>query len=162
MADWPAYYGFLTNPATSRVADRFGVARYPVGPAGVRAVYAGGHSFAMPVSAHDREAALALMRFLTSEESQYLEAQRGAIVPRTAVMARLRAETPRDTVHAERLALLEETIAAHMLTFPKFSRYPEVEEVCWQTIQAAIRGQVTVPRALAYMEEQVRALLGLP
>lgn len=158
-ADWPAYYGLLTDPQTSAVADRFGVALYPVGPAGKRAVYAGGHSFAIPTSVKDMEGALALVRFLTSPESQYVEAQTGAIAPRKAVMARARSETPSGTVHTQRLALLEETIQNYMLTFPKFAAYPQVEEVCAETLQAAIRGQVMLPRALEYMEQQVRDVL---
>ena len=158
-ADWPAYYGLLSDPQTSAVADRFGVALYPVGPAGSRAVYAGGHSFAIPISVRDMAGALALVRFLTSAASQYAEAQTGAIVPRRSVMARVRAETPPDTVHARRLAALEETIQNHMLTFPKFAAYPQVEETCAETLQAALRGQVMLPRALAYLEGQVRALL---
>ena len=105
------------------------------------------------------EGALALVRFLTSPESQYAEAQTGAIAPRSAVMARIRGETPAGTVHAQRLALLEKTIQNYMLTFPKFAAYPQVEEVCAETLQAAIRGQVMLPRALEYMEEQVRGLL---
>ncbi len=159
IADWPAYYGLLTDPQTSAVAGKFGAALYPVGPAGSRAVYAGGHSFAIPTSVKDMDGALALVRFLTSPESQYFEAQTGAIVPRSAVMARVRGETPAGTVHAQRLALLEETIQNHMLTFPKFAAYPQVEEVCAETLQAAIRGQVMLPRALEFMEEQVRGLL---
>ena len=158
-ADWPAYYGLLADPQTSAVADVFGAALYPVGPAGTRAVYAGGHSFAIPTSVKDMEGALALVRFLTSAESQYLEAQTGAIVPRRAVMARVRSETPAGTVHAQRLALLEETIQNHMLTFPKFAAYPQVEEVCAETLQASIRGQVMLPRALEFMGEQVQELL---
>ncbi|MDE2841018.1 MAG: hypothetical protein OXM03_10365, partial [Chloroflexota bacterium] len=62
-------------------------------------------------------------------------------------------------VHAKRLALLEETIQSHILTFPKFVAYPQVEEVCAETLQAAIRGQVMLPRALEYMEQQVRDVL---
>ena len=158
-ADWPAYYGLLTDPKTSAAAAAFDVALYPVGPAGTRAVYAGGHSFAIPTSVRDREGALALVRFLTSAESQYQETRAGAIVPRRAVMARVRGETPAGTVHAKRLALLEETMQSHMLTFPKFAAYPQVEEVCAETLQAAIRGQVMLPRALAYLEVQVRSLL---
>lgn len=159
ITDWPAYYGLLADPQTSAVADVYGAALYPVGPAGTRAVYAGGHSFAIPTSVKDMEGALALVRFLTSPESQYFEAQTGAIVPRSAVMARVRGETPAGTVHAQRLALLEKTIRNHMLTFPKFAAYPQVEEVCAQTLQAAIRGQVMLPRALEYMEQQVRDVL---
>ena len=34
IADWPAYYGLLADPQTSAVAEKFGVALYPVGPGG--------------------------------------------------------------------------------------------------------------------------------
>ena len=74
-------------------------------------------------------------------------------------MARVRSETPSGTVHAKRLELLETTIRNDMLTFPKFAAYPQVEEVCAETLQAAIRGQVMLPRALEYMEQQVRDVL---
>jgi multiple sugar transport system substrate-binding protein len=158
-ADWPAYYSLLNDPQTSKVADDFGVALYPVGSSGKRAVYAGGHSFAIPTSVQDMEGALALVRFLTSDESQWEEAQVGAIVPRTAVMERVRAETPPGTVHAERLSCLEETIQNAMLTFPQFAKYPQVEAACAATLQAAIQGHVMLPRALTYMEEQAQALL---
>ena len=46
-----------------------------------------------------------------------------------------------------------------MLSFPQFAAYPQVEVVCAETLQAAIQGQVMLPRALEYLEEQVRALL---
>jgi len=159
VTDWPAFYGLLTDPRTSTVADRFDAAIYPVGPAGKRAVYAGGHSFALPVTVKDRAGALALLRFLTSEESQYTEAKRGAIVPRLAVMERIRAETPPGTVHARRLAALEETIQHHLLTFPHLACYPEIEEAGWQTLQAAILGQATVGAALRYLQDQVAQIL---
>ena len=74
-------------------------------------------------------------------------------------MARVRDEASPGTMHATRLALLDETIQHYMLTFPQFAAYPQVEEVCAATLQAAIQGQVMLPRALEYLEEQVRALL---
>jgi multiple sugar transport system substrate-binding protein len=65
----------------SAVADRFGVALYPEGKAG-RFIYAGCHTFAIPNTVRDRPAALALLRFLTSRESQAYEARLGTLPAR--------------------------------------------------------------------------------
>lgn len=64
--DWPGSFATYKDPTFSKVADKFAVAIYPVGPTGKRYVYAGGFSYAIPKSCKDRQGALALMRFLLS------------------------------------------------------------------------------------------------
>ena len=67
VSDWPGSYHLYRDPATCRVADRVGLALLPAGPAGLRAAYAGCHSFAIPRTARHPEAAAAL--FVTSPRS---------------------------------------------------------------------------------------------
>ncbi len=159
VLDWPAYYGLYRDPATSQVIGRYDIAPYPVGPAGLRRVYAGCHSFAIPTSVKDLEGALALLRFLTAPESQRLEAERGAIVPRQSVMQALRATLPPDSLEARRLALLDEIQRDQMLTFPKFAAYPAVEEAVAPLLQQAIRGECAVATALARADEVAWTLI---
>ena len=75
VADWPGSDHLYTDPRSSAVADRTGLARLPGGFGGRRAAYAGCHSFAIPKGARNPEGALDLLHFLTSRESQVDEAE---------------------------------------------------------------------------------------
>ncbi len=158
--DWPGSYHLFQDPQTSRVVGKFGVALYPVGPAGKRAVYSGGFTFAIPTSVRHVEGALELLRFLTSEESQFLEASHGAICARTKVQRRIRAEAPPGSLDAQRLDLLEQTVAQYMLVPPQFAAYPLVEETLWTTLQAAIVGRITVDDALRQAVTTINQITG--
>ncbi|MCZ7648301.1 MAG: extracellular solute-binding protein [Planctomycetota bacterium] len=80
--DWPgSWHAYVHSPI---VGERFDVAIYPKGPSGRRRVYSGGHSFALTTGTRDVPAALALLRFLTGEESQTHEARLGSVVPASA------------------------------------------------------------------------------
>jgi len=155
--DWPGGFYTYTDPRLSEVADRFDVALYPVGPAG-RHVYAGSHTFAIPVSTRDRSASLALLRFLTSEESQLVEARQGSLPTRPAVLARVRGEAQAGSLQARRWSLLEATTAAALFP-PAHPRYPDMEEVLWRSLQGAIDGSVSVEAALAQAATQIKRIV---
>lgn len=158
VGDWPGYYGLYRRPETCAVMDRFDVAVYPAGPAGLRRAYAGGHAFAIPRAARDPEGGLALARYLTSEAVQRHEAVAGGHTPvRQSVLAEVRAQqTGRD---ARRLAALEETMQQHALIPPKFARYPLVEDILWTGVQSALLGQRSPAAALARMAAQVEEVV---
>ena len=125
---------------------------------GGRHVYAGSHTFAIPTSVHDRPAALALLRFLTSEESQLVEARLGSLPTRPAVLAQVRAESPPGSIQARRWSLLEETTAAALFP-PVHPRYPLMENALWRAVQRAIVGTITVEEALAEAAAGVREIV---
>jgi multiple sugar transport system substrate-binding protein len=104
--DWPG--GFYTyEEEGSAVADRFDLALYPEGRAG-RFIYAGCHTFAIPNTVGDRPGALALLRFLTSRESQAYEARLGTLPAREDSLEDARSADPEDSRAARRWSLLEE------------------------------------------------------
>ena len=105
VSDWPGSYHLYRDPATCRVADRVGLALLPAGPAGIRAAYAGCHSFAVTRTAENPDAAMALVRHLTSFESQLGEARQGAIPCRASALAAVRAEVAAEPAAARSLAL---------------------------------------------------------
>ena len=160
--DWPGGYHLFKNPATSKVADRFGVALYPVGPSGKRFVYSGGHTFAIPRSVRNLERALSLLRFLTSGDSQYLEATLGALPARSEIQARIQAETPPGSLDSHRLDLLRITVENHMLIPPKFPEYPAVEDALWTSVRAAIVGEMDIDTALQQAAHQIWEILKNP
>ena len=157
VGDWPGYYGLYRDPSVSKVHDRFGLARYPTGPAGLSLAYGGGHTFALTKCGVGRTEALELLLYLTAPEQQLREARRGSVPVRRSVMRKVQVET--DAENGARLALLEEVIGQHILVPPKFARYPEVEEILWRTVQRAILGELSVGDALGHMRKQITQII---
>ena len=159
VTDWPGGFHRYVDPAQSRVVGRFGLALYPTGPSGERWIYAGGHVFAVPTSGRDEEGARALLKFLTSAEAQWHEAQHGALPVLKSVQSRLRAETDANSLEGHRLALLETTVNSHMLLPPRFPLYPAVEEALWTSLQKGITGEWSVDDALHRAAAEMEKIL---
>jgi multiple sugar transport system substrate-binding protein len=160
VADWPGGFYRYNDPGQSQVTGRFGLALYPVGPNGERWVYAGGHCFAVPTSVRDEEGARALLKFLTSADAQWHEAQHGALPVLKSVQNRLRAETAANSLEGRRLALLEQTVGSHMLVPPRFPLYPVVEEALWTSLQKGVTGEWSVDEALHHAAGEMEKILG--
>lgn len=158
--DWPSGYHLYTNPSTSKVAGKFGLAAYPVGPCGRRFVYSGGFTFAIPTSVRHLDGALSLLRWLVSAESQEVEMRHGAISARTEVHRMAAASAVPGSSQAIRLALLENVIAHDMLLPPRLKEYPEIEDVLWSTIQHAFTGRMSPKDALAHAASEVNRITG--
>ncbi len=153
ICDWPAYYGAYRDGAISNVSGSFALARMPAGPNGVHKAYAGAHGFSLTNRGINQPDAVKLLRFLTSAEQQSLEARQGSVPTRPAVLAQIR--TAADPAQAERLKLLDLVIANDMLTPPKFSYYPEIEEVLWRTVRSAMTAEIGIEEALQHIERRI-------
>jgi hypothetical protein len=55
--------------------------------------------------------------------------------------------------------MLDKVIATQILIPPKFSSYPQVEEVLWRTVQNVIVGNVGVDEALSHMRKQIEQIV---
>jgi multiple sugar transport system substrate-binding protein len=157
--DWPGSFATYKDPAISKVKDRFAVSIYPVGPSGNRWVYAGGFSYAIPKSCKDRRGALALMRFLLSDQMQYEEARRGAIPAKKASRKRIREESQPGSMEEQRLIMLEQTVNESLLIPPKFAEYPLVEDILWTSLQDGYTGKITVNEALSRAASRTEEIL---
>ena len=147
--DWPG--GFYTyEEEGSAVADRFDLALYPEGRAG-RFVYAGCHTFAIPNTVRDRPGALALLRFLTSRESQVHEARLGTLPAREDSLGDAQAAAIDGSLAARRWRLLEEAREAALIP-PKHPDYPVVEDAIWQGIREALLGDKGIEETLRRTE----------
>lgn len=159
VADWPGGFYRYSDAAHSRVVGEFQMALYPIGPAGQRWVYSGGHAFAVPNSVQDEEGAKALLKFLVSADAQWHEAQQGALPVLKSVQGRLKAETDANSLEGQRLALLEQTVKVHMLLPPRFALYPAVEEALWTSLQKGVTGEWSVDDALHYAASSMTHVL---
>ena len=155
VGDFPGFYGLYQKRETCKVFDQFDVAVYPVGPAGIRKSYAGGHSFAIPRAACDPEGGLALAKYLTSPEVQWHEANVGGHTPvRKSIFEKIKSiKSGRD---AKRMAVLEETVTQYAMVPPKLAEYPLIEDILWSGVQEAMTGKLTTKETLHLMEKQVR------
>ena len=158
VSDWPGSYHLYRDPATCRVADRVGLALLPAGPAGIRAAYAGCHSFAVTRAAQNPEGAMALVRHLTSFESQLGEARQGAIPCRASALAAVRAEVAAEPAAADRWRLLAETEKT-MIIPPRFAAYPQCEDALWRNVQRAMTGEVSPADAVRHAAAEIQGIV---
>jgi multiple sugar transport system substrate-binding protein len=153
-ADWPGGFYTYLDPEQSEVEDRFDVALYPEGPAG-RYIYSSSHTFAIPTTVGDRPAAIELLRFLTSRESQAYEASLGTLPARSDSLRDARSEAEEGSLAERRWGLLERAQEAALVP-PKHPNYPAVEDALWEGIREALLGNKSVKMALEDTESASR------
>ena len=151
--DWPGGFYTYEDPKQSAVVGSYDVALYPRGRAG-RCVYSGSHTFAIPSTVRDRPAAVELLRFLTSRESQAFEARLGTLPARSDSLRDARAETEAGSLAERRWLLLEEAQGAALIP-PKHPNYPAVEDAIWQGLREAFLGK-GIEQVLRETEEAAR------
>jgi multiple sugar transport system substrate-binding protein len=147
--DWPGGFYTYLDPYQSAVVDRFDLALYPEGPAG-RHIYSSSHTFAIPATVSDRPAAIELLRFLTSRESQAYEARLGTLPARSDSLQDVRSEA--GPLAERRWTLLERAQEAALIP-PKHANYPAVEDAIWEGIREALLGNKSVEKALEDTED---------
>ena len=152
--DWPGGFYTYENPDESAVAGRYSVALYPEGRTG-RSIYSGSHTFAIPATVRDRPAAVELLRFLTSRESQAFEARLGTLPARSDALEDARAAAEAGSLAEKRWGLLEEAQEAALVP-PKHPNYPAVEDEIWQGVREALLGNKSVQQALEDTQEAAR------
>jgi multiple sugar transport system substrate-binding protein len=150
--DWPGGFYTYVDPELSVVVDRFDVALYPEGRAG-RHIYSSSHTFAIPTTVSDRPAAVELLRFLTSRESQAYEASFGTLPARSDALQDVRSEA--DPLAERRWNLLERAQEAALVP-PKHANYPAVEDAIWEGIRETLLGNKSVEKALEDTEAAAR------
>jgi multiple sugar transport system substrate-binding protein len=151
--DWPGGFYTYEDPEQSAVVGSYDVALYPEGRAG-RFVYSGSHTFAIPTTVRDRQAALELLRFLTSRESQAFEARLGTLPARRDSLGDARAEAEAGSLAERRWGVLEEAQEAALIP-PKHPNYPAVEDAIWQGLREVFFGK-EVEEALRNTQEAAR------
>jgi multiple sugar transport system substrate-binding protein len=137
--DWPGGFYTYEDPEQSAVVGSYDVALYPEGRVG-RFVYSGSHTFAIPYTVRDRPAAVELLRYLTSRESQAFEAKLGTLPARSDSLGDARAEAEADSLAERRWMLLEKAQEAALIP-PKHPNYPAVEDAIWQGVREALLGK---------------------
>ena len=152
--DWPGGFYTYVDPEGSQVADRFDVALYPEGRTG-RSIYSSSHTFAIPTTVRDRSAAVALLRFLTSRESQGYEAKLGTFPARADALRDARSKAEPGSLADRRWGLLKRAQNSALIP-PKHPNYPAVEDAIWQGIREVFLGSKGLEDALRDTEAAAR------
>jgi len=159
LFDWPGWYGLIKQ---SPVKDKFDMAMYPKGPANKIAVWSGSHAFGVNRYSKNKEAAIALVKILTSSPALYFEAMNTGTIPtrRSSLQQFIKeAEKSPDPRDAKRLELLMEIMDKYYLPVPKTGQWSRISDAFWPEAQKAILGQKTPKEALDTIAAKVRDIM---
>ncbi|MGJ8628681.1 MAG: extracellular solute-binding protein [Sulfitobacter sp.] len=155
--DWPGWAGFFNDPESSKAAGNVGVAIQPMGSV-TRTGWSGHHGFSVTNDCENKDAAVSLVQFLTSEESQLAESAAGSLPTRTAVWDANIAAAGDDPYRAEALAAFAAG-AEFAFPVPQIPEWGESTNLVFPELQAAILGDKTVEQALDDAAEAVDELM---
>ena len=146
--DWPGWAGYFNDPESSKAAGNVGVAVQPMGSV-TRTGWSGHHGFSVTNDCENQEAAVSLVKFLTSEESQLAESAGGSLPKRSAVWEANVAEAQAgdDAFRTESLAAFAEG-AKFAFAVPPIPEWGETTNLVFPELQAAILGDKTIEEAL--------------
>ncbi|MEO1225547.1 MAG: sugar ABC transporter substrate-binding protein [Pseudomonadota bacterium] len=159
--DWAGWAAFFNDPENSAVAGNIGVTRAPMGSAGIRSGWSGSHSFSVTETCDNPEAAASFVMFLTSHESQMVEARTGLLPTRHQVWDTAVDEfTENDNDWlVEVFGAYSTSMAEDSFTPPLIPEWIEVSNVLWPRLQAAIVGDMTAQDALDEAAEEAREVM---
>ncbi|MGH1414871.1 MAG: extracellular solute-binding protein [Pelagimonas sp.] len=157
--DWPGWAGFFNDPESSKAAGNVGVAVQPKGSV-TRTGWSGHHGFSVTNDCANQDAAVSLVTFLTSEESQLAESAGGSLPTRSAVWDAnvAAAQAGDDAFRAESLAAFAKG-AEFAFAVPPIPEWGESTNIVFPELQAAIVGDKTVKEALDDAAEAVDELM---
>ncbi len=159
--DWAGWASFFNDPENSKIAGDIGLVRAPKGSAGIRTGWSGSHSFSITESCDNTDAAASFVTFLTSHESQMVEATAGLLPTRAAVWDDAKAQFTADG--NDFLVEVFETYAVSMaedaFTPPLITPWIEVSNEIWPQLQAAILGEKTPQEALDEAADAARIVM---
>lgn len=157
--DWPGWAGFFNDPENSKAAGNVGVAVQPMGSA-TRTGWSGHHGFSVTSDCANKDAAVSLVEFLTSEASQLAESAGGSLPTRSAVWdANVKAaKAGDDAFRAESLAAFAAG-AEFAFAVPPIPEWTETTNIVFPELQAAIVGDKTVKEALDDAQAAVDELM---
>ena len=152
--EWYGWYGYFQDPESCpNVAGKFGMARGPVGmDAETHTGWAGAHAFSVAKDSQNKEGAVELIKFLTSEAVAFEESNNFGFLPVRADVSERVVAANADTgnpLDAERWELANLQVSEDFRTPPLFADWISFTNEWYPTLQSIILGDVTVEEGLA-------------
>ncbi|MCX4166026.1 MULTISPECIES: sugar ABC transporter substrate-binding protein [Paraburkholderia] len=148
--DWPGFASFYNDPKTSKLAGQVGVVRAPLGAGNRRPGWSGSHSFSITKTCDRPEVAASFIQFLTSHDSQMVEARLGTIPSRLDAQrdAAKEFDAKHDAFMANAIAVFSTAAKEDSFTPPRIAQWNEISNALWPELQKAIIGDKTSTQAL--------------
>jgi multiple sugar transport system substrate-binding protein len=152
--EWYGWYGYFQDPESCpNVAGKFGMARGPVGlDAETHTGWAGAHAFSVAKDSQNKEAAVELVKFLTSEAVAFEESNTFGFLPVRADVSERVVAANADTgnpLDAERWELANLQVSEDFRTPPLFADWISFTNEWYPTLQSIILGDMSVEDGLA-------------
>jgi multiple sugar transport system substrate-binding protein len=159
--DWPGFASFYNDPKTSKLAGNVGVVRAPLGAGNKRPGWSGSHSFSITKVCARPEVAASFIQFLTSKDSQMVEARLGSIPSRIdaqqAIVQEFKAKD--DRFMADAVATFSQAAKEDSFTPPRIAQWNEISNALWPELQKAIIGDETSQQALDKAAKKVADIM---
>ena len=154
MRNWP-YAWALLNAEDSALRGKVAVAPLPRGgPRGSHAATLGGWQLAVSRHSANREAAIDLVRYLTSAAEQKRRAIAGAYAPTIPALYRDPEVLAANPFFADLAAALPDAVARPSAVTGK--HYPQVSTLFWEAAHATLIGNGSARDNLARLEDRLR------
>lgn len=159
--EWYGWYSYFQNPESSKVAGKFDLTRQPKGDAGVHGGWAGAHAFSITKASKNKEAAIALLKYITSYEPQLFEGQIGYIPVRNLVFETLikEAEGSPDPLAKKRIELMQLQINEDFTPPPIVPEWIPISNALYPRLQAIMLGDMTVEEGLNAAAKEVEEIM---
>lgn len=159
--EWYGWYAYFQDPKNCKVAGKFDLVRAPVGDANIHSGWAGAHAFSIPASSNNKEAAAALIKFLTSEKIMYDEARLGFLPVRDSVWNRLIADasSAENPLDKKRLEIARMQIAEDFFAPPLIAERIPLTNILTPKLQAIILGDVEPKQGLDEAAAEVEKMM---
>jgi multiple sugar transport system substrate-binding protein len=159
--EWYGWYSYFQDPSASKAAGLFDIARQPKGDAGIHGGWAGQHSFSITKASQQKETAADFIKFITSAESQMVEAKLGILVTSNSVWDQIIAEAKSagDPLATKRLELAQFQAANDFRTPPLVAEWLPASDIVYPIMQAIILGDKTPKEGLDEAAAKVEAMM---
>jgi multiple sugar transport system substrate-binding protein len=154
LRNWPYVYNLAVTDASSKVKGKFAVAPLP-GVDGPGTSTLGGHMAAISAFSTHKATALDFLKFLTSEEQQKTNMEKGSLAP---VLESIYADQALVKKYPY-LPVLKESIA-NAVSRPVTPFYPAVTTAIQDNACAAIKGEKSAQQAVKDMQAAMLAASG--
>jgi multiple sugar transport system substrate-binding protein len=155
--EWYGWYSYFQDPASSKVAGKFDIARQPKGDGGINGGWAGHHGFSITKVSKEKAMAADLIKHLTSVEGNELEGKLGILVSRQSVWDKMikAAETSTDPLAKKRLELALLQAKEDFRTPPLIAEWIPMSNILFPIVQKIILGDVEAKAGLDDAAQQV-------
>jgi multiple sugar transport system substrate-binding protein len=159
--EWPGWYGYFQDPSSSQVAGKFDYARQPMGDGKIHGGWAGAHGFSVTKASQHKDAAVSLIKHLTSVDSLTLESTTGLLVARQSVFDKVieKAATSGVALDKKRLDLVLLAAQEDLKTPPLIAEWLPMSNIFYPIMQKIILGDVAAQAGLDDAAAQVRKMM---